>query len=154
MKKLFRRILMVTAMFSFAVVGCCAIAPGTDAVAATKTYQAPAAAVVTAEPDGKGNVVVSWTEPIKIATVEHYVGHGEKSGFVKVINVGAAKKAVLVKVAKNGARFNLKTVSGAFLHLECGGNDRTMQPKLVGCEVDCSYIDPDTGQPAGALVAK
>ncbi|NTW75583.1 MAG: hypothetical protein HGB34_01655 [Candidatus Moranbacteria bacterium] len=115
------------------------------------TYQAPATSTITVEKKD-GNAVVSWRGLGPVSAVEHYVGHGKKGGFVKRISLPAgASSVILGDIAKNGGRFNLQMADGTYLHLECGGNPETTMPKFVGCRVDCSWIDPATGQPAGAL---
>lgn len=118
------------------------------------TAQVPPSATITATMDGSGNAVISWTEPLKVVRVQHYIGHGRKGGFIKDINVGAAKQVVLGDVAKNGGRFNVVTDSGKFLHLECGGNSETTMPTFKGVKLDCSYTDPSSGQLVGALVVE
>ncbi|NTW30806.1 MAG: hypothetical protein HGA33_05995 [Candidatus Moranbacteria bacterium] len=124
----------------------------TTSVAEAATYQAPASASLTVMKQGGGNAVVSWQGLSSVAVVEHYVGNGQKWGFVKSIKVPAgATSVVLGNIAKNGGRFNLQMQDGTYLHLECGGNPETTMPQFTGCHVDCSWIDPATGQPAGAL---
>ncbi len=123
----------------------------TASVAQAATYQAPVTSTITVEKKD-GNAVVSWRGLGPVSAVEHYVGHGKKGGFVKRIKLAAAASSVVLgDIAKNGGRFNLKMADGSYLHLECSDNDQATQPKFDGCHVDCSYIDPATGQPAGAL---
>ena len=117
------------------------------------TAQVPSSATITATVvDGNG--VVTWTDPLRVTRVQHYIGHGKKGGTINDITVGAEKQVVLGDLAKNGGRFNVVVENGQFLHLECGGNDTTVEPKLVGLRKDCSYADPDSGQLVGALVVE
>ncbi len=119
------------------------------------THQVPPTATMTATKDANGNVMIIWTDPLKVTKVQHYIGHGRKGGFIKDIQVGAEKKVVLADIAKNGGRFNVVTENGKFLHLECGGNTETVMPKFVGMKVDCSYHGKDGNGPAeGALVVE
>lgn len=114
------------------------------------TAQVPPSATITATVVD-GNAVVSWTDPLKVIRVQHYIGHGKKGGVVKDISVGAEKQVILGDIAKNGGRFNFVTEGGRFLHLECGGNPETTEPRLKGVVKDCSYTDPHSGQLVGAL---
>lgn len=109
-------------------------------------------AEISAVKDAAGNVIIAWTEPLKVVKVERYVGHGQKWGNVQAINVGDKKSVVLGDIAKYGGRFNLVAIDGRFLHLECGGNPNRSSPHLKGLSVDCSYADPATGELVGALV--
>jgi hypothetical protein len=95
------------------------------------TAQVSRSAIVSAVKDGN-NAVVTWTDPLKVTRVQHYIGHGKKGGFIKDIAVGSEKKVILGDVQKNGARFNVVTDSGKFLHLECGGNAETTMPTFKG----------------------
>ncbi len=145
----FKTLVVAIALAATPVVG----AMTTTSVAqAAVTYQAPATSTITVEKKN-GNAIVSWQGLGPVSAVEHYVGHGKKGGFVKRIKLPtSASSVVLGDIVKNGGRFNLQKPDGGFLHLECGGNLETTMPKFDGCHVDCSYIDPATGQPAGALV--
>jgi hypothetical protein len=112
------------------------------------THQAPTSARILAAPNAKG-YLISWTEPLDVQAIEIYFGHGTHQDYVSRVNVGDANKAV--QLPANTRRLNLIATDGRFLHVECGGNDRTSMPTLVGLEVDCSYVD-NTGHAAGALV--
>jgi|GEM_PF-4679348 len=110
---------------------------------------------VMAQPSGNGGALIQWTPNMPVAVVEHYVGHGQRGGFIQQISVATGKhEAMLADVAKNGGRFNLKFADGTYLMLECGGNDKTRMPIFTGLGVDCSHTDPSTGQKVGALVLK
>ena len=111
------------------------------------THQAPSTATISAVRQGDG-YVISWTEPLDVSTIEIYFNPGERTGYVGKVNVGAAKS---IQLPSNAKRFNLVATDGKFLHIECGGNDRTTMPTLQGVSVDCSYID-GSGHAAGALV--
>ena len=117
------------------------------------TAQMPPSTTITATVVD-GNAVITWTEPLRVTRVQHYIGHGKKGGMVKDIAVGAEKQVILGDIAKNGGRFNVVTEGGVFLHLECGGNSETTEPRLEGVVKDCSYTDPKSGQLVGALVVK
>lgn len=116
------------------------------------TQQFDPSVVVSATKDANGNVTVAWTDPMKVKAVEHYIGHGQKSGFINVIDVGGAKKVVLKDIAKNGGRFNLVGTNGKYLHLECGGNLETVMPTFKGVGNDCSF--EVNGEKVGALVVQ
>lgn len=132
---------------SFALV---ALAVAFSAQAATQQFNPNV--VVSATKDGNGNAVITWTDPMQVKAIEHYVGHGKKGGFINTIPVGAAKQVVLKDIAKNGGRFNLVGTNGKYLHLECGGNLETVMPTFKGVQNDCSF--EVNGQKVGALVVQ
>lgn len=122
------------------------------------TAQVPATATISAEVTD-GNAIITWTDPLKVVRVQHYIGHGKKGGVIKDIAVGAEKQVILGDIEKNGGRFNFVTEGGQFLHIECGGNDETTEPTLKGRMVKdkermCDYIDPKSGEKVGALVVE
>lgn len=119
----------------------------TAAPLAAETFEAPPSAVVSATPQGDG-YQIAWSEPVQVSVIEIYYGHGTRGGFVSRVNVGAAKS---INVPANATRFNLVAPDGRFLHLECGGNDRTSMPQFRGVSVDCSFTGA-SGQAEGALV--
>ncbi|MDP2837778.1 MAG: hypothetical protein Q8O53_00675 [Candidatus Moranbacteria bacterium] len=149
LKKSTLKKLLVATLLGFAGIAMATFSKNTTQMPHSVTIEAKAITV-----DGKQHVEVTWTDPMQVLTVEHYIGHGVKSGMVKTINVGAAKKVVLEDVAKNGSRFNVKLVGGRFLHLECGGNRETTMPTFKGLKVDCDFTDKASGQKVGALVAE
>lgn len=114
---------------------------------AAETFQAPASSVVSATPSGDG-YDISWSDPIRVSTIEIYYGEGTRAGFVKKMSVGGGKS---IHVDAQATRFNLVSTDGRYLHLECGGNDRTTMPTLRGLKLDCHHIG-DSGQAEGALV--
>ncbi len=130
---------------SFALV---ALSVAFSAQAATQQFDPKV--VVSATKDAKGNAIIAWTDPMQIKAVEHYVGHGKKSGFINTIPVTSAKQVVLKDIVKNGGRFNLVGANGKYLHLECGGNQETVMPTFKGLTNDCSH--EINGVKVGALV--
>jgi hypothetical protein len=119
------------------------------APAMADTFQAPASAQITATERVDGSVQLSWTG-VQFSAVELYVGHGQRGGYVSRVNLGAATSYIVPPGTTD--RLNFVGVSGVqFLHLECGDNDRTTQPRLVGLTVDCSFTGA-TGGAEGALV--
>ncbi len=130
-----------------------AMAPvATDVV---HTTQAPASVVIEAKKvttNGKNAIEVSWSDTLSVSMVARYVGSG-KGGSMSVIPVdGTTKKVFFVDGMKDG--FNFKFASGNYLHLECGGNDKTTQPTLRGLAVDCQRLDAVGRNLGGALVVK
>lgn len=115
------------------------------------TQQVGPNAIVSAKVEN-GNAVISWTDPMQVKSVEHYIGHERKGGFINTIPVGSAKQVILKDVGKNGGRFNLVGSNGKYLHLECGGNQETVMPTLKGLKNDCSF--EKDGQKVGALVVQ
>lgn len=116
------------------------------------TQQFNPSVVVSATKDKNGNAIISWTDPMQIKAIEHYIGHGKKGGFINTIPVSSGKQVVLKDIAKNGGRFNLIGANGKYLHLECGGNLETVMPTLKGVQNDCSF--EVNGQRVGALVVR
>ncbi|MEI6650300.1 MAG: hypothetical protein WCL23_02575 [Candidatus Moraniibacteriota bacterium] len=127
------------------------------------TVQQPASTVIEAKPDGKGNVIISWTgETRPFTRLERYIGHGRKTGHVAGILIPAGTHQAILKNVKGDGddskpaplhrfRFNLQVSPSEYLHLECGGNTTTTQPTLKGLHVDGSYVNPQSGQVEGAL---
>lgn len=131
-----------------------AMAPvATDVV---RTTQAPAAVTIEAKKvttaDGKDAIEVTWSDTLPVSMVVRYVGSG-KGGSMSLIPVdGATKKVFFANGMKDG--FNFKLASGNYLHLECGGNDKTTQPTLRGLAVDCQRLDAAGRNLGGALVVR
>ena len=65
------------------------------------TVQQPASTVIEAKPDGKGNVIISWTgETRPFTRLERYIGHGRKTGHVAGILIPAGTHQAILKNVK------------------------------------------------------